>query len=81
MYATWHNLPQAYNDLECCDKRRRMSIAAQALNDSIPVAFSSVLDKALYKALRPIAQPRFDTVSRVCAALGVRLVAQPVQRA
>lgn len=34
--------------------------------------------EALYKALRPNAQPRFDTVSRVCAALGVRLVAQAV---
>ncbi len=34
--------------------------------------------EALYKALRPGAQPRFETVSRVCAALGVKLVAQPV---
>jgi probable addiction module antidote protein len=34
--------------------------------------------EALYKALRPEAQPRFDTVSRVCAALGVKLVAEPV---
>ncbi len=33
--------------------------------------------EALYKALRPGAQPRFDTVARVCAALGVRLVAEP----
>ena len=32
--------------------------------------------EALYKALRPDAQPRFDTVARVCAALGVKLVAQ-----
>ncbi len=34
--------------------------------------------EALYKALRPGAHPRFDTISRVCGALGVRLVAQPV---
>ncbi len=34
--------------------------------------------EALYKALRPGSAPRFDTVSRVCAALGVRLVVQPV---
>lgn len=34
--------------------------------------------EALYKALRPGAQPRFETVSRVCAALGVRLVVEPV---
>lgn len=36
--------------------------------------------EALYKALRPNAQPRFDTMQRVCAALGVRLVAQPMPR-
>jgi probable addiction module antidote protein len=33
--------------------------------------------EALYKALRAGAQPRFDTVSKVCAALGVKLVAEP----
>jgi probable addiction module antidote protein len=31
--------------------------------------------EALYKALRPGAQPRFDTIARVFAALGVKLVA------
>ena len=35
--------------------------------------------ESLYKALRPDAQPRFDTIQRVCAALGVRLVVQPVE--
>jgi len=39
---------------------------------------SGISREALYKALRPDAQPRFDTISRVCAALGVKLVAQPV---
>ena len=34
--------------------------------------------EALYTALRPDASPRFDTVARVCKALGVKLVAQPV---
>ena len=33
--------------------------------------------EALYKALKPNAKPRFDTINRVCAALGVQLVAQP----
>jgi len=41
---------------------------------------SGLAREALYKALRPGAQPRFDTVSRVCAALGVRLVAEPTPR-
>ena len=41
---------------------------------------SGLTREALYKALRPDAQPRFETVARVCAALGVRLVAQPATR-
>ena len=39
---------------------------------------SGITREALYKALRPDAQPRFDTVNRVCTALGVKLVAQAV---
>lgn len=42
------------------------------------IAKSTGLDReALYKALRADAQPRFDTVSKVCTALGVKLVAEP----
>lgn len=37
---------------------------------------AGITREALYKALRPGSAPRFDTVSRVCAALGIRLVAQ-----
>ncbi len=29
--------------------------------------------EALYKALRPGAQPRFDTIARLCTALGLKL--------
>jgi len=39
---------------------------------------SGITREALYKALRSDAQPRFDTVSRVWAARGVKLVAQAV---
>jgi probable addiction module antidote protein len=39
---------------------------------------SGLAREALYKALREDAHPRFETVSRVCRALGVKLVAQPV---
>jgi probable addiction module antidote protein len=31
--------------------------------------------KALYKALRPEAHPRFDTIRKLCTALGVKLTA------
>ncbi|WP_179284030.1 addiction module antidote protein [Bordetella genomosp. 10] len=38
---------------------------------------AGIAREALYKALRPGSTPRFETISRVCSALGVRLVAQP----
>ena len=41
-------------------------------------AAAGISREALYKALRPDAQPRFETINRVCAALGVKLVAKPV---
>ncbi|QEP44760.1 putative addiction module antidote protein [Ectothiorhodospiraceae bacterium BW-2] len=37
---------------------------------------SGITREALYKALRPNAKPRFETINRVCHALGVKLVAQ-----
>ena len=42
---------------------------------------AGIAREALYKALRPGSEPRFETISRVCAALGVRLVAQPIHLA
>lgn len=38
---------------------------------------SGLAREALYKALRPGAQPRFDTIQRVLTALGVKLTAVP----
>jgi probable addiction module antidote protein len=39
---------------------------------------SGITREALYKALRPDAKPRYDTIAKVCGALGVKLVAQAV---
>ena len=39
---------------------------------------SGITREALYKALRPNSQPRFETINRVCHALGVKLVAKPL---
>lgn len=55
-----------------------LGLAARARGMTEIAAASGLSREALYKALRPDAHPRFDTISRVCAALGVRLVAQPV---
>jgi probable addiction module antidote protein len=38
---------------------------------------AGIAREALYKALRPDAQPRFETIQRVCTALGVKLTAVP----
>lgn len=59
-----HLLAAALGDIA---RARGMSEIAKA---------SGITREALYKALRPDASPRFDTISRVCTALGVRLVAQ-----
>jgi len=55
-----------------------LGVAAKARGMSEIAQAAGLTREALYKALRPDAHPRFDTISRVCAALGVRLVAQPL---
>lgn len=37
---------------------------------------SGIRREALYKALRPHSQPRFETIQRVCTALGVQLTVE-----
>jgi probable addiction module antidote protein len=61
------------------------SLLAAALGDIARARGMSEISKAagitreaLYKALRPNASPRFDTINKVCLALGVRLEARPV---
>lgn len=51
---------------------------AKARGMSSVAAQAGITREALYKALRPDSQPRFETIQRVCKALGVKLVAQPV---
>ncbi|MBL8414804.1 MAG: putative addiction module antidote protein [Propionivibrio sp.] len=53
-----------------------LGLVARARGMSEIAKASGITREALYKALRPNASPRFDTINRVCAALGVRLVAQ-----
>lgn len=61
------------------------ALLAAALNDIARArgmteiaARSGLAREAIYKALRSNAQPRFETINRVCHALGVKLVAQPL---
>lgn len=55
-----------------------LGVAAKARGMSEIAQATGITREALYKALRPNAKPRFDTINRVCNALGVRLVAQPI---
>ena len=54
-----------------------LGVVARARGMSVVAEQSGLTREALYKALRPSSQPRFDTIYRVCIALGVRLVVQP----
>ena len=54
-----------------------LGAVARARGMSVVAEQSGLTREALYKALRPSSQPRFDTIYRVCIALGVRLVVQP----
>ena len=55
-----------------------LGVAARARGMSEVAKTAGITREALYKALRPKAHPRFDTINRVCTALGVRLVARPL---
>ena len=57
-------LPAALGDIA---RARGMTVIAEA---------AGLTREALYKALRPGSQPRFDTVARVCRALGLKLAVQ-----
>jgi len=53
-----------------------LGVVARSRGMSEVAELSGLTREALYKALRARSQPRFDTINRVCNALGVRLVAQ-----
>ena len=55
-----------------------MGTIARARGMSEIAKSAGITREALYKALRPGSDPRFDTLNRVCNALGVRLVVQPL---
>lgn len=54
-----------------------LGVVARARGMAQIAADAGMGREALYKALRADSQPRFETIARVCKALGVKLVAQP----
>ena len=65
-------------DGDAAELAHALGVAAKARGMSEIAQASGITREALYKALKPNAKPRFDTINRVCSALGVRLVAKPV---
>ncbi|OGR01449.1 MAG: putative addiction module antidote protein [Deltaproteobacteria bacterium RIFOXYD12_FULL_50_9] len=65
-------------DGDASELAHALGIAARARGMAEIAKGAGITREALYKALRPDASPRFDTINRVCKALGVRLTAVPV---
>ncbi len=68
----------AIEDGDTAELAHALGVAAKARGMSEIARATGITREALYKALKPNAKPRFDTVNRVCIALGVRLIARPV---
>ncbi|NBX62708.1 MAG: putative addiction module antidote protein [Betaproteobacteria bacterium] len=66
-------------DNDPAELRHALGTIARAKGMSEVAMASGLTREALYKALRRTSQPRFDTITKVCAALGVKLVAVPLQ--
>ena len=71
------HLTQAMAEGDPSELQHALGLVARARGMAEIARAAGLTRQALYKALRPDAQPSFDTVQRVCTALGVRLVALP----
>ncbi len=69
-------LTAVLEDNDMTELNHALGVVARARGMSAVAQQAGLTREALYKALRPTSQPRFDTIHRVCNALGVRLVAQ-----
>ena len=65
-------------DGDAAELAHALGVIAKARGMSEIAKTTGITREALYKALRPNAKPRFDTINRVIAALDIRLVAQPI---
>ena len=68
----------AIEDGDAAELAHALGVAAKTRGMSAIAQSTGITREAICKALKPNAKPRFDTINRVCTALGVRLVAQPV---
>ncbi len=69
-------LSQVLADGDPSELTHALGVVARARGMTDVARSAGMTREALYKALRPDAQPRFDTVARVCRALGLKLTTQ-----
>ncbi|MBK7001375.1 MAG: putative addiction module antidote protein [Rhodoferax sp.] len=69
-------LAQVFADGDSDEIIRALGYVARARGMAQLAKDSGLGRENLYNALKPGAKPRFDTVLRVCTALGIKLVAQ-----
>jgi probable addiction module antidote protein len=63
-------------DDDSSELKHALGVVARARGMTEVARSAGLTREALYKALRPDSQPRFDTIARVCRALGLRLTTQ-----
>src|SRR5690554_4322191 len=69
-------LTQIIEEGDSGDLAHALGVAARARGMTQIAEAAGIGRESLYKALRADASPRFDTIAKVCKALGVRLVVQ-----
>ncbi|MBV8471410.1 MAG: putative addiction module antidote protein [Burkholderiaceae bacterium] len=74
-------LNQVVADGDAGELAHALGVVAKARGMAQMAEAAGIGREALYKALRPGSQPRFDTIARVCAALGLRLTVQSAVQA
>jgi len=69
-------LTQVIEEGDTGELAQALGVAARARGMAQVSEAAGIGRESLYKALRADASPRFDTIAKVCKALGVRLVVQ-----
>ncbi len=69
-------LSQVLEDNDSSELTHALGVIARARGMTEVARAAGLTREALYKALRPNSQPRFDTIARVCRALGLKLTTQ-----
>ena len=69
-------LSQVLEDNDPSELTHALGVIARARGMTEVARAAGLTREALYKALRPNSQPRFDTIARVCRALGLKLTTQ-----